>query len=146
MKVKQGLSLIWLFLKIPVGITISMESSRRDLFINMVVDRFIFKNNQMTLSPCFTFIPKTGMGLPKSGISFYWVCLHELFSWVCNIKVKSTVHKLYLMTHPDSYENVKRNFFCWKRGVSCISLITTAEYGLIAKRGTRHYLTLVNLF
>jgi len=34
-----------------------MESSQRDLN-DMVVDTFIFKNNQITLSPCFTFIPK----------------------------------------------------------------------------------------
>jgi len=50
-----------------------MESSRRDLFIGMVVDRFIFKNNQMTLFPCSTFIPKTRTGLPKTGVSFYCV-------------------------------------------------------------------------
>jgi len=48
-----------------------MESSRRDLFIGMVVDRFIFKNNQITLSPCFTFIPKNSVGLPKIGVGFY---------------------------------------------------------------------------
>ena len=34
-----------------------MESSRRDLFIDMVVDRFIFKNNEIKFSPGFTFIP-----------------------------------------------------------------------------------------
>jgi len=28
-----------------------MESSRRDLFIDMVLDKFILKNNQITLSP-----------------------------------------------------------------------------------------------
>jgi len=48
-----------------------MESSRRDLFIDMIVDRFIFKNNQFTLCPCLTFIPKTGVGLSKIGVSFY---------------------------------------------------------------------------
>jgi len=47
-----------------------MESSRRDLFIDMVVHRFIFKNNQITLSLCFEVIPKTGVGLPKTGGSF----------------------------------------------------------------------------
>jgi len=41
----------------------------------MVVDRFIFKNNQVTLSPCFTFIPKPGVGLPKTGVGFY--CVNE---------------------------------------------------------------------
>jgi len=47
------------------------ESSRRDLFIDMVVDMFIFKNNEITLSPCFTFIPKIGVGLRKTGVSFH---------------------------------------------------------------------------
>jgi len=28
-----------------------MESSRRDLFTNMVIDKFIFKYNQVKLSP-----------------------------------------------------------------------------------------------
>jgi len=40
-----------IFLKITRLITISMETSRRDLFIDIVVDRFMFKNNQITLSP-----------------------------------------------------------------------------------------------
>jgi len=41
-----------------------MESSRRDLFIDMVVDRFILKNNQITPSLYFNFIPKSGVVLP----------------------------------------------------------------------------------
>jgi len=44
-----------------------MESSQRDLFIDLVVNRFIFKDSQITLSPCFAFIPE---GLPKTGDSF----------------------------------------------------------------------------
>jgi len=31
-----------------------MEISRRDLFIDKVVDMLIYKNNQITFSPCFT--------------------------------------------------------------------------------------------
>jgi len=38
-----------------------MESSRRDLSIDMVVDRFIFKNYAL---PWFTFMPKIGKRLP----------------------------------------------------------------------------------
>jgi len=50
------------FLIIPLLTNISIESSRRDLFVIMVVDRFKFKkNNQIKLSPCFIFIPKTGV-------------------------------------------------------------------------------------
>jgi len=48
-----------------------MESSRRDLSIDEVVDRFISKNNQTTLSLCFTYIPKTGVGLSKTRVSVY---------------------------------------------------------------------------
>jgi len=47
-----------------------MESSQRDLFIDMVVDRFIFKNNQITLSPSFTFI-SFDVESPKTGVRFY---------------------------------------------------------------------------
>jgi len=36
--------------------------------IDMVVYRDIFENNQITLLPCFTFIPKTGVG-------FYYVII-----------------------------------------------------------------------
>ena len=35
-----------------------MKSFGRDLFIDMVVDKFIFKNNKITLSPSFFFISK----------------------------------------------------------------------------------------
>jgi len=38
----------------------------------MVVDWFIFENNQIRLITCFNFITKT-MGVPKSGVIFYWV-------------------------------------------------------------------------
>jgi len=48
-----------------------MKRSRRELSINMVIDRSIIKNNQFTLFTCFTFVPKTDMGLPKTGIIFY---------------------------------------------------------------------------
>ena len=34
-----------------------MESSRRDVSIDMVVDRCILENNEITLLPCFTTIP-----------------------------------------------------------------------------------------
>jgi len=48
------------------------ELLTRPLF-GMVVDRFIFKHNQIALSPCFTFAPKTGVGLPEAWVSFYCV-------------------------------------------------------------------------
>ena len=69
MMLKQGKSVIWLFLKTPLtSITISMEGSRRDLFINMADVGFIFKNNPITLFPCFFFID---VGLPKTWVSFH---------------------------------------------------------------------------
>jgi len=60
MKEKQGESVIWLFLKINLPTAISMKKYRRELSIDMIIDRGIFKNNQISLSPCFPFIPKTG--------------------------------------------------------------------------------------
>ena len=41
-----------------------MESSRRDLYIDLVADRFIFNKCQIALSPQITFISKTGVELP----------------------------------------------------------------------------------
>jgi len=35
-----------------------MKRSRRELSIDMVIHKGIFKNNQITLFSCFTFIPK----------------------------------------------------------------------------------------
>jgi len=92
MKVKQGMSVIWLILKIPVWITIPIESSRRDLFFDMAVDRFVLKNNQITLSPCFTLIPKTGVGLLKSRVSFYW---ETIFMVMLTIKMRRICFTLY---------------------------------------------------
>ena len=54
-----------------------MKTSRRELSINIDIDWFIFKNNQITLSTCFSFIPKTGMGLPNTGIIFYCIKLNN---------------------------------------------------------------------
>jgi len=46
----------------------------------MVVDGFIFKNNQITLSPCFTFVPKAGMALPKTGASFFLFFFNDRYA------------------------------------------------------------------
>jgi len=46
MKAEQERNIIWLFSKINQSTTKSMESSRRDLSIDMAVDGFICKNNQ----------------------------------------------------------------------------------------------------
>jgi len=54
-----------------------MESSRQDLFIDMVVNRYIFKNNQIK-ALLLTFIPKTDMGLPETGVNF---TVHE-WAWL----------------------------------------------------------------
>jgi len=70
-KVKEGKSVSWLFQKISLSLTILVKSSRRDLFIDTVVQKFIFKNKLIALLSRFTSIPKTGIGLPKTGISFY---------------------------------------------------------------------------
>jgi len=63
---KAKLAGIWSFLRIPLSITISIKNSRRDLFIDIVVDRFIFIDNQVSLLRCFTFISYT-MGLLERG-------------------------------------------------------------------------------
>ena len=50
-----------------------MKRSRRELFIDMVVDRDISSFNQIMLFPFLNFISKTSMGPPKTGDSFYCV-------------------------------------------------------------------------
>jgi len=39
-----------------------MKRPRQELCINMVIHLGILKNNEITLLPCFIFIPKTGVG------------------------------------------------------------------------------------
>ena len=56
MKVQQVESVIWLFFKI--NLTISMKRSLRELSIDVAIHRGIFKNTQITLFPCFILIPK----------------------------------------------------------------------------------------
>jgi len=46
-----------------------MENSKRDLFIDMVVDKFILKVTKLRY-PLF-HLPKTGVGQPKSRVSFH---------------------------------------------------------------------------
>jgi len=46
-----------------------MKRSRRELSIDMVIHRGIFENNKITLFPCFTFIPKTGVSFDFALIS-----------------------------------------------------------------------------
>jgi len=38
-----------------------MKRSRRELSISMIIDKFVLRNNQLTLFPCFTFIPEVGV-------------------------------------------------------------------------------------
>jgi len=47
-----------------------MKWSRRELSIDAVIHRGIFKGNQMTLLPCFTFVPKTGVSFYCEQITF----------------------------------------------------------------------------
>jgi len=42
------MSVIWFFYKIPQSITISIKISRQELFIDMLVDEYIFNSNQST--------------------------------------------------------------------------------------------------
>jgi len=75
MKVKQGKSVIWLFLKINLSTTTSMKRSRRELSIDIVIQRGIFQNNQTTLFSSFTFILKTE-------VIFYCVSTPLVVLWV----------------------------------------------------------------
>jgi len=48
-----------------------MKSSQQDLFIDMVVDRFILNDHRSTLSLCFTFIPEKIADLRERVVSVY---------------------------------------------------------------------------
>ena len=78
MKVKHGKSAIWLCLKKVEWITISMESSQRDLFIDIVVDRLTFNHNQITLFPVSpsSSYPKQVLGYLKQGLLSF-LCAQE---------------------------------------------------------------------
>ena len=60
MKVKQGESVINYFFKINLSTTKSMKRYQQ-FSIYMVTHAVIFKNNQITLYLCFTFITKIGV-------------------------------------------------------------------------------------
>jgi len=71
-----------------------MESSRRDLFTDIAVDSFIPKNNQITFSPSFTCIPKTGVGLPKKRLSF---CCVQIIPIYFRLEVKSLKKHFFIL-------------------------------------------------
>jgi len=82
-QVKQGRNVFRLFLKIPICITISMDCSSRDFCIDMIVDMLIFKNNQITISLCFTLIPKLWDYLKQGIVSTELIdILKEMFKKV----------------------------------------------------------------
>jgi len=45
----------------PIDNHVNMQRSRRELSVDMVVHRGIFKNNHITLFLFFTFMPKKGL-------------------------------------------------------------------------------------
>jgi len=67
-----------------------MESSRRDLLNDMAEHRFILKNNQNTDYTPFSFTPKTGIELHKTGVLFLFPNLEG------NIHLKAN-HKSHLI-------------------------------------------------
>jgi len=62
-KVKQGKRVNWLFLKIPTWISILIDSSPRNLFIDLFVDMFILKMAKLSSPPVSPSYPKQGARL-----------------------------------------------------------------------------------
>jgi len=60
----------WLFFKIDLRSTTSMESSRRDLLNDLAEHRFILKNYQNAYYFRFSFTPKTGIAFLKMSVLF----------------------------------------------------------------------------
>jgi len=67
-----------------------MKRSRRELFIHMAINKEgVFKNNQITFSPCFIFIPKTV-------VRFY--CVDDIPSMIISIKnSRGYFFKIYIV-------------------------------------------------
>ena len=66
-KQKRGCNAFWLFFKVAPCSAISSKRSWRELFIDVTEQKSVLKNRQNTHSPCFSFIPKTGIAFPKTG-------------------------------------------------------------------------------
>jgi len=66
---KTEKNVIWLLFKVTKSITIPIESSLRDLFDDIVVDRFIFKITKSALTSLPLVMPHTQTGVEE--ISFY---------------------------------------------------------------------------
>jgi len=62
-----------------------MKTSRRELSIDMVIHRGIFKNNLITVSPCSTFVPETG-------VSFHCVIGNKLAAVRVTVNYMHTLH------------------------------------------------------
>ena len=65
-----------------------MKRSRRELSIDMVIPTDIFKNNQITLFPCFTSTPKTGLVFT---VKYYSVLKFKLFYEIMKMHIRLLV-------------------------------------------------------
>jgi len=95
---KTGQERNWLFLRRSLWITISIErASDETLSLVWCCHLVYLKNNQIMLSPHFTFrtktgveLHKTGLGLLETGVSFYWI--YRLMTWAkCEIHVSTVI-------------------------------------------------------
>jgi len=100
------------FLEILSWKILWIESSRRDLFINMIVNRFILKNGEITLCLCLTFIPLTGLVLPKTGCSFCCVPL-SLLEIVVSSLIWRAFFSLYKQPQLFLIKKIIENNLCW---------------------------------
>jgi len=70
-KTKQGRYLFWLFFKIGLcSAILLLKRSRREFSINVPENRSMLKNYQNTHYSSFSFIPKTGIAFPITGVLF----------------------------------------------------------------------------
>jgi len=93
-----------------------MDSSRRDLFLDMVIDKFMFKSKQMTHLLYFILVCQTGVGLPKTGVIFftvrYNICRQEEWSEAQGTKTNLiSISSLTLMTISSWHDKVLAHFF-----------------------------------
>ena len=87
-----------------------MESSRRDLLIDMAEHSSILKNNRSTVNSRFSFVLKTGITSPKTGVLFLLWTHFITFTWrrdsiYCNLCLSE---KIYTGELPIVSENRQR--------------------------------------
>ena len=90
----------WLFFKIDLCSAISFKRSRRELSIDVAKHRSMLRKYRNTHYPRFSFIPKTGIAFPKTGVSFLLQPTHSV-----EVQTVSSSSENFLVSELPSWRN-----------------------------------------